>query len=126
MRHAGPVYTVKRNPFFPKYFLTVGDWTARVWCEDVREVRRSCRREGEEGIRGDKEGALRLYLCVLCCVVCCVLCVANVFSLLSPLLPVLFCCHSAVCDSVDQVPLVLPHVRRMELHAARRCLHGQS
>jgi len=35
--HHGPVYTVKRNPFFPKYFLTVGDWTARVWCEDVRE-----------------------------------------------------------------------------------------
>ena len=70
--HCGPVYALQRNPFFPKYFLTVGDWTARVWCEDVREVRRSCRREGEEGIRGDKEGALRLYLCVLCCVVCCV------------------------------------------------------
>jgi len=35
--HHGPVYAVERNPFFPKYFLTVGDWTMRVWCEDVRE-----------------------------------------------------------------------------------------
>eukprot|EP00055_Hartaetosiga_balthica_P003167 m.6732 g.6732 ORF g.6732 m.6732 type:complete len:576 (-) comp2646_c0_seq1:129-1856(-) len=35
--HHGPVYALKRNPFFPKYFLTVGDWTSRVWCEDVRE-----------------------------------------------------------------------------------------
>jgi dynein intermediate chain 2 len=35
--HHGPVYTIKRNPFFPKYFMTVGDWTARVWSEDIRE-----------------------------------------------------------------------------------------
>ncbi|EGD83093.1 dynein intermediate chain 2 [Salpingoeca rosetta] len=35
--HHGPVYTVKRNPFFQKYFMTVGDWTSRIWCEDVRE-----------------------------------------------------------------------------------------
>lgn len=35
--HHGPVNTVSRSPFFPKYFLSVGDWTARVWCEDVRE-----------------------------------------------------------------------------------------
>lgn len=25
-----------RNPFFPKYFLSVGDWTWRVWNEDLR------------------------------------------------------------------------------------------
>ena len=37
--HHGPVYSVKRNPFFPKFFMSVGDWTARVWCEDIREVR---------------------------------------------------------------------------------------
>ena len=28
--HHGPVYALQRNPFFPKNFLTVGDWTARV------------------------------------------------------------------------------------------------
>ena len=28
--HHGPVYSVKRNPFFSKYFLTVGDWSAKV------------------------------------------------------------------------------------------------
>lgn len=28
--HIGPVYALQRNPFFPKNFLTVGDWTARV------------------------------------------------------------------------------------------------
>jgi len=28
--HHGPVYSLQRNPFFPKNFLTVGDWTARV------------------------------------------------------------------------------------------------
>lgn len=25
-----------RNPFFPKHFLSVGDWTWRVWNEDLR------------------------------------------------------------------------------------------
>lgn len=34
--HHGPVYAVQRNPFFPKYFLTVADWTARIWSEDIR------------------------------------------------------------------------------------------
>lgn len=28
--HHGPVYALQRNPFFPKNFLSVGDWTARV------------------------------------------------------------------------------------------------
>ncbi|XP_063682877.1 dynein intermediate chain 3, ciliary-like [Bolinopsis microptera] len=35
--HYGPVYALQRNPFFPKNFLTVGDWTARIWSEDLRE-----------------------------------------------------------------------------------------
>eukprot|EP00039_Didymoeca_costata_P019758 m.338817 g.338817 ORF g.338817 m.338817 type:complete len:593 (+) comp18555_c0_seq1:178-1956(+) len=35
--HHGPVYSVERNPFFPKYFMSVGDWSMRIWCEDVRE-----------------------------------------------------------------------------------------
>lgn len=35
--HIGPVYSLQRNPFFPKNFLSVGDWTARIWSEDIRE-----------------------------------------------------------------------------------------
>ncbi|XP_006886454.1 PREDICTED: dynein intermediate chain 2, axonemal [Elephantulus edwardii] len=35
--HHGPVYSLQRNPFYPKNFLTVGDWTARIWSEDSRE-----------------------------------------------------------------------------------------
>eukprot|EP00736_Rhodelphis_marinus_P001001 Rmarinus@m.8609 len=34
--HHGPVYALQRHPFQPKYFLTVGDWTARVWNEDLK------------------------------------------------------------------------------------------
>eukprot|EP00070_Physeter_catodon_P038348 XP_028345242.1 dynein, 70 kDa intermediate chain, flagellar outer arm-like [Physeter catodon] len=35
-KHYGPVYAVKRNPFHPKYFLTIGDWTAKIWMEEVK------------------------------------------------------------------------------------------
>ncbi|KFO84579.1 Dynein intermediate chain 2, axonemal, partial [Buceros rhinoceros silvestris] len=35
--HHGPVYALARNPFYPKIFLTVGDWTARIWSEDTKE-----------------------------------------------------------------------------------------
>ncbi|NXD62050.1 DNAI2 protein, partial [Eolophus roseicapillus] len=35
--HHGPVYALTRNPMYPKIFLTVGDWTARIWSEDVKE-----------------------------------------------------------------------------------------
>ncbi|KAI9187997.1 hypothetical protein H9P43_002388 [Blastocladiella emersonii ATCC 22665] len=34
--HFGPVRALQRNPFFTKNFLTVGDWSAKVWSEDVR------------------------------------------------------------------------------------------
>ncbi|KAJ3116690.1 Dynein intermediate chain 2, axonemal [Phlyctochytrium bullatum] len=34
--HHGPVYALQRNPFFLKNFLTVGDWKAQIWSEDVR------------------------------------------------------------------------------------------
>jgi len=34
--HCGPVYGLQRNSFFPKYFLTVGDWTVRMWNEELR------------------------------------------------------------------------------------------
>uniref|UniRef100_A0A4W4GBE0 Dynein, axonemal, intermediate chain 2b n=2 Tax=Electrophorus electricus TaxID=8005 RepID=A0A4W4GBE0_ELEEL len=35
--HYGPIYALQRNPFFPKNFLTVADWTARIWSEDIRD-----------------------------------------------------------------------------------------
>lgn len=35
--HHGPIYALQRNPFYPKNFLTVGDWTARIWSEESRE-----------------------------------------------------------------------------------------
>eukprot|EP00793_Prasinoderma_coloniale_P004648 PRCOL_00000409-RA len=34
--HHGPVYSLERNPFYPKYFMSIGDWTARVWMEDLK------------------------------------------------------------------------------------------
>ena len=36
--HLGPVYNIRRNPAFPKIFLTVGDWTARLWSEDIKDA----------------------------------------------------------------------------------------
>jgi len=34
--HSGPVYRVERSPFLPKFFLTIGDWTWRLWNEELR------------------------------------------------------------------------------------------
>lgn len=34
--HYGPIYSVKRNMFHPKYFLTVGDWGAKIWLEELK------------------------------------------------------------------------------------------
>ncbi|KAH6582055.1 hypothetical protein BASA61_008681 [Batrachochytrium salamandrivorans] len=34
--HHGPIYALQRNPFFLKNFLTIGDWKAQIWAEDVR------------------------------------------------------------------------------------------
>jgi len=34
--HHGPVYTIARNPFAPKLYLTVGDWSTRLWSEDIK------------------------------------------------------------------------------------------
>ena len=30
------MYGLQRNTFFPKYFLSVGDWTVKVWNEEMR------------------------------------------------------------------------------------------
>ena len=35
-KHNGPIPSIQRNPTHTKYFLTVGDWTARVWTEDLK------------------------------------------------------------------------------------------
>ncbi|VDP18179.1 unnamed protein product [Echinostoma caproni] len=35
--HLGPVYALQRNPMFPKNFMSIGDWTARIWSEDIRD-----------------------------------------------------------------------------------------
>lgn len=34
--HHAAVVAVARHPVFTKYFLTCGDWSTRVWSEDVR------------------------------------------------------------------------------------------
>lgn len=34
--HHGPVYALQRNPFNVKYFLSVGDWSAKLWMEDLK------------------------------------------------------------------------------------------
>ena len=34
--HHGPITALVRNAFQPKFFLTTGDWTARLWNEDLR------------------------------------------------------------------------------------------
>lgn len=35
-KHHGPIYSIQRNPANVKCFLTVGDWSARVWVEDIK------------------------------------------------------------------------------------------
>jgi dynein intermediate chain 2 len=36
-KHHGPIYALQRNPFQLKYFLSVGDWTAKIWSEELRQ-----------------------------------------------------------------------------------------
>jgi dynein intermediate chain 2, axonemal len=35
-KHHGPVYALQRNPSHTKFFLSVGDWTAKVWSEELK------------------------------------------------------------------------------------------
>jgi dynein intermediate chain 2 len=37
-KHLGPINTIERNSLHHKMFLTVGDWTARVWGEDTMKT----------------------------------------------------------------------------------------
>ena len=34
--HHGPINALQRNPFFPRNFLSVGDWSAKIWSDDVK------------------------------------------------------------------------------------------
>ena len=34
--HHAPVYGLERHPFFSKYFMTIGDWTSRIWIDDLK------------------------------------------------------------------------------------------
>ena len=35
-KHHGPIYSMYRNPIHLKYFLTVGDWSAKIWSEELK------------------------------------------------------------------------------------------
>jgi len=35
-KHHGPIYALGRNPGHPKFFLSVGDWSAKVWSEELK------------------------------------------------------------------------------------------
>eukprot|EP00658_Telonema_sp_P-2_P008706 TRINITY_DN13293_c0_g1_i1.p1 TRINITY_DN13293_c0_g1~~TRINITY_DN13293_c0_g1_i1.p1 ORF type:complete len:570 (+),score=149.52 TRINITY_DN13293_c0_g1_i1:224-1933(+) len=35
--HHGPIYSLQRHPAFAaKYFLSIGDWTCKVWMQDIK------------------------------------------------------------------------------------------
>lgn len=35
-RHLGPTLRISRNPFFPRYFLSLGDWSVNIWEDDIK------------------------------------------------------------------------------------------
>lgn len=35
-KHHGPIYSIQRNPIHNKFFMTIGDWTAKIWTEDLK------------------------------------------------------------------------------------------
>lgn len=35
-KHHGPVYSIWRNPAHTKNFMSIGDWTAKFWHEDLK------------------------------------------------------------------------------------------
>lgn len=34
--HIGPVASIQRNPILLKNFLSIGDWSAKIWVEEVK------------------------------------------------------------------------------------------
>ncbi|XP_076750413.1 dynein axonemal intermediate chain 2-like [Xylocopa sonorina] len=35
--YTGPVIVIDRNPIYAKNFLTIGDWSAKIWADDTKE-----------------------------------------------------------------------------------------
>jgi dynein intermediate chain 2 len=35
-KHHGPVYSIQRNPTHNKFFMSIGDWTTKIWSEDLK------------------------------------------------------------------------------------------
>ncbi|XP_026666893.1 dynein intermediate chain 3, ciliary-like [Ceratina calcarata] len=35
--YTGPVVAIDRNPLYTKNFLTIGDWSAKIWADDTKE-----------------------------------------------------------------------------------------
>lgn len=35
-KHHGPIYSIQRNPSNSKFFMTIGDWTTKIWMEDIK------------------------------------------------------------------------------------------
>lgn len=35
-KHHGPIYSIQRNPTHNKFFMSIGDWTAKIWSEDLK------------------------------------------------------------------------------------------
>ncbi|KAL6259716.1 hypothetical protein P5V15_009629 [Pogonomyrmex californicus] len=50
--HVGFVIAIDRNPFAVKNFLTVGDWTVKIWTDDIRENNLLAIREQNADLRG--------------------------------------------------------------------------
>jgi len=44
-KHHGPIYSLSRNYFLPKCILSIGDWMARIWTEDIKTPIMSTRYE---------------------------------------------------------------------------------
>ena len=36
-KHFGPVYSLWRNPVQTKYFLSIGDWSAKIWSDELKQ-----------------------------------------------------------------------------------------
>ena len=35
-RHLGPVYRIKRNPFNPRFFMSIGDWSVNIFEDELK------------------------------------------------------------------------------------------
>lgn len=45
-RHLGPVTKIQRNPFNPRFFMSVGDWAVQVWEDELKTPIMSTRHHG--------------------------------------------------------------------------------